>query len=82
MEEIATLAGKIPHIDAGLDRPHGDPVNWLTCKNCRKASMVKLTGKGKPWLCLACDAERIEKHVAKFEALIRDAVGQTPCEPS
>lgn len=38
------------------------------CKGCGGDSMVMLTGKGKPSLCLACDKPQVEKHVALFRA--------------
>lgn len=73
MEEVARLAGRRP--DIACDRfvaSHG-PVSWMACKTCQRKSMHQLTGKGKPWLCGHCDADRLAKHDADFKALQESA---------
>lgn len=69
MEEFARLAGRRPDIQCDSFEPVAGPVNWLTCKICRRKSMHQLIGKGKPWLCEHCDAARLAKHIADFKAI-------------
>ncbi|WP_151702489.1 leucine-rich repeat domain-containing protein [Nitrincola alkalilacustris] len=69
MEEVATLAGSMPHTLCDLFEPLGERVEWTACKGCGDKSMVMLTGKGKSWLCTLCDADRIKRHVARFKAI-------------
>lgn len=69
LEEIAGLAGRRPDIDCPLFVAHGEPANWTSCKRCKEKSMVMLIGKGKPWLCMHCDATRLARHVEEFERI-------------
>lgn len=73
MEELAKLAGKLPSVECDRFEPVGEPVDWMQCKKCGGKTMVPLTGKGKPWLCTACDEQRIEKHVAEFKRIAQQA---------
>lgn len=68
MEEIAKLAGIRPDVDCDLFEPFLK-YDFFTCKKCAKNTVVLLTGKGKPWLCLDCDIKRIEKHVKQFNTV-------------
>lgn len=73
MEEVARLAGRRP--DIACDRfvaSHG-PVSWMACKACHRKSMHQLTGKRKPWLCGHCDAARLARHIAEFDAIKESA---------
>jgi hypothetical protein len=38
----------------------------VQCKGCGRASMVMLTGKGKPLLCTFCDEVRVGRHGEAF----------------
>lgn len=67
MEELARLSAKLPEVACDRFLPIGEPVNWTHCKKCQQARVVPLTGKRKPWLCLDCDAARIEKHIRAFQ---------------
>ena len=69
MAEVARLAGRRPDIACDLYEPTRGPVQWLACKRCHARTMVGLTGKGKAWLCLACDAGRIDRHCREFAAI-------------
>lgn len=73
MEAVAALAGQIPDVHCDMLRPIFFDVNWTECKKCGEKSLVMLTGKGIPMSCRDCDAERIRKHVEKFEELVAAA---------
>lgn len=73
MEEVAWLAGRRPDIHCDSFQPTSGPVQAFGCKQCGQKTMVMTTGKGKAWLCQHCDAARLEKHVAAFEALVKAA---------
>ncbi len=73
MDEVAKLSGLMPHVDCSLFAPISDPINGLACKKCNRMRLVMLTGKGKPFLCLDCDAARIEKHVNAFNRIAEAA---------
>ena len=73
MEEYARLAGRRPDIQCDRFEPSHGPNESLRCKVCRQHSLFALTGKGKPWLCQHCDAERLARHDAEFMALVRAA---------
>jgi hypothetical protein len=75
MEEVARLAGQRPDIACGAFEPTSGPVASLSCKRCRQYTQHMLTGKGKPWLCEHCDADRLARHVAEFEAIRAAAAG-------
>jgi len=70
MEEIARLAGARPDIECERFKPMTDVLGYFICKKCGKNRMVLLTGKGKPILCLDCDAERIARHVNAFNEIV------------
>jgi hypothetical protein len=78
MEAIAWLGGRRPDIACDLFTPSFGPVSWHACKACGRKSMHGLTGKGKPWLCEHCDADRLEKHRRDFAALVAAAAAETP----
>jgi hypothetical protein len=68
-EEVARLAGRRPDIECDLFVPSIGPVASISCRKCRRYTLHMTTGKGKPWLCEACDADRLARHVAAFETL-------------
>lgn len=72
-EAVAELAALRPDIDCDLFTPVSPPVNWLTCKTCKAKTMVALTGKGQPWLCTTCDADRITRHEQAFARAVAEA---------
>ena len=82
MEEIASLAGRLPGVSCDLFRPIGEPVGWSTCKKCKRATMVMLTGKGAPWSCTSCDVKRIERHEQAFCAAAKLAKDAQPSVPA
>jgi hypothetical protein len=69
-EEYAWLAGKLPNTECRWFMPYYELAGsgYSHCKTCKQDSMVMLTGKGKPILCKHCDAGKVEKHVAAFNA--------------
>jgi len=71
MEEIAKLAGIRPDVDCDIFEPFLK-YDFFSCKKCGKNRMVLLTGKGKPWLCLDCDKNRIKKHIKQFNAIANE----------
>lgn len=73
MEEYARLAGQRPDIQCDRFEPSYGPNESLRCKSCGEYSLFALTGKGKPWLCQHCDAERLALHNAGFLALVKNA---------
>lgn len=73
MEEYARLAGRRPDIQCERFEPSYGPNESLRCKACGQHSLFALTGKGKPWLCQHCDAERLARHDAEFRALVQAA---------
>jgi len=69
MAEVARLAGRRPDVECGLFEPSEGPVASIACKSCKQHRLHMPTGKGLPWLCETCDAERLARHVAEFEAI-------------
>lgn len=69
MAEFARLHGRRPDIACNRFVASEGPANWNTCRKCKHKSMHMLIGKGTPWLCATCDAVRLAKHVAAYEAI-------------
>lgn len=65
MEEFAWLSGKLKNAKCTWFAPYIDFKHGM-CKKCGSATMVMLTGKGKPQLCKHCDDGRLAKHVHAF----------------
>lgn len=70
-EEYAWLSAKLPHTECRWFSPYYPLAGsgHSLCKTCSQDSMVMLTGKGKPTLCLNCDAAKVAQHAQKFEAV-------------
>lgn len=68
-QEYAWLAAKLPGTQCQWFAPYLDlsGKGYGPCKQCKGASMVMVTGRGKPTLCTRCDGEQLAKHVAMFE---------------
>jgi hypothetical protein len=66
MEDVAALAGARPDVECSLFDSLSGAHDYITCKKCGKNTMVMPTGKGKRWMCLECDAKKIEKHKKQF----------------
>lgn len=75
MAEVARLAGRRPDVECDLFAPSSGPVASIACKKCKGKTLHQTTGKGLPWLCETCDAERLARHVAEFEAIRAAAAG-------
>jgi hypothetical protein len=73
VKEIAGLAGRMPQVRSDWFEPVGRPVTWRACKTCGEKTMVMLSGKGTTMLCTACDAARVDKHIAEFERIAQAA---------
>ena len=71
-EDVAALAGSRPDIECELFDPVSDVYDFLACKKCGEHKMVMPTGKGKPWMCQACDSKRIEKHIIQFNEIANE----------
>lgn len=69
MAEVARLAGRRPDVECDLFAPGRGPVASLSCKKCKGKTLHQTTGKGVPWLCETCDADRLARHVAEFESI-------------
>lgn len=69
MEEFAKLAGARPDIECDRLKPVSDVLSYFTCKKCGGNKMVLLTGKGKPILCVDCDADTIARHIDAFNEI-------------
>lgn len=69
-EEYAWLAAKLPHTGCRWFAPYYELAGsgYSHCKSCKQDSMIMLTGKGKPVLCKHCDAAKVDKHAAAFNA--------------
>ena len=70
-EEYAWLAAKLPNTWCRWFAPYYELAGsgYSNCKSCKQDSMVMLTGKGKPILCKHCDAVKVNRHVASFDAV-------------
>ena len=76
-EEYARLAASLPNTQgAGADclnplftkpKYFSNGEAHLPCPKCFQPRVI-LTGKGTPVSCLTCNAKRIEKHIARWEA--------------
>lgn len=67
MEEFAWLSVRLPETQCTWFTPY-IPMN-LNCERCKSATLVMLTGKGKPVLCSQCDEDRLNQHAEKFGRL-------------
>lgn len=68
-EEYAWLSTKLPNTRCRWFKPYielSDPGD-LPCRSCGERSMIMVTGKGKPVLCMRCDEAKLSKHVQLFE---------------
>ncbi len=70
-EEFARLAGRRPDIACDRFVASWGPMDWTSCKRCKRKTMHMLIGKGKPMLCADCDAERLARHTAEFAAIVQ-----------
>lgn len=71
-EDVAALAGTRPDIECDLFEPVSGIYDFLACKKCGEHTMVLPTGKGKSWMCQACDVKRIEKHIFQFNEIVNE----------
>ncbi len=74
MEEVAWLSGRLKETECSWFRPYVELP--FVCPKCKKDLMVILTGQGQTNLCKECDANRLAKHVAKFEEVAATAAKQ------
>jgi hypothetical protein len=72
MEEFAKLSTKLSRTDCKWFRPYV-ALTGIHCRKCKSATMLMLTGKGKPILCAHCDLEKLERHVAEFNRCVEAA---------
>lgn len=69
--EFAMLSGLRPDIECSWFRPYLE-LDHQRCDVCG-SSLVMLTGKGQPTLCPSCQADRVERHVARFQRAADEA---------
>lgn len=69
-DEYAWLSVKLPRTACSRFAPFIElsELGHSACVKCQQHAMVMVTGKGKPTLCKSCDAAKLAKHVAQFEA--------------
>lgn len=65
MKEFAWLAQRLKLTECTWFNPYV-AVKHSACKKCGEHSMLMLTGKRKPMLCLRCDGKRIDKHLVEW----------------
>ncbi|WP_150048571.1 leucine-rich repeat domain-containing protein [Methylomonas rhizoryzae] len=78
-EEYAWLSAKLPNTDCRWFSPYLElsESGYSPCKTCGQKAMVMLTGRGKPVICKFCEADKLNKHVAVFNAARQNA-GKEP----
>lgn len=67
-EQIARLAVRMPKTNCEFFAGHGRFVDCFRCK--AKDSMALIAGKGGGMLCRACQKDRFDKKLAKFNTLL------------
>jgi hypothetical protein len=72
MEEFARLSARLRKTQCGWFHPFV-PLRSTSCPTCGQASLLMLTGKGKPTLCGSCDATRVRKHEEHFKEVASKA---------
>ena len=77
LEEYARIAAALPNVNAhwlsgffGGDSP--EHPKGVACKKC-KSPTVSTLGKPIKYLCPACDSDKVEKHRARWRALVEAA---------
>ena len=63
MSEFARLSQKLRSTECTWFEPYVELSGVTACKKCGGATMIMLTGKGKPLVCTRCDGNRLEKHI-------------------
>lgn len=70
VEELAWLSTRLPHTECRFFQPYEDlTARGFTCPKCKKQTVALMSGKGGKFLCLACDREKVDRHVRAFRAL-------------
>lgn len=74
-EEYAWLSAKLPNTECRWFAPFLElsDSGYSPCKTCGQKAMVMLTGRGKPVICKFCEADKLNKHVAAFNAARQNA---------
>ena len=67
MMEFAELATTLRATECTWLQPFLAMQKIMSCKKCKKHTMVMLTGKRKPNLCTVCDAAALEQHVKDWD---------------
>lgn len=73
MAEVARLAGARPDVRCELFAPITGPFNGLACKKCADKGLMLPTGRGKRWLCAACEGAQLQQHIEDFQSIVAAA---------
>jgi hypothetical protein len=63
MSEFAQLSSRLPAAECNWFHPFVAVQKGMSCKTCRKHTMVMLAGKRRGILCADCDAATLDRHV-------------------
>ncbi len=79
LEEYAWLAARLPNTECRWFAPWLDVAGrgFNTCERCKRDAKVLATGRGAGLLCRYCDADKLGKRSAVFEAAKRAAAAGT-----
>ena len=72
MKELAWVCARLAHVDHGLGAfwECNSPGSFNVCKRCQNKSMVLTLGQEGRRICKLCDAAKLARHVADFEASV------------
>jgi len=72
MSEFAWLSQRLRTTKCTWFQPYIE-MKHMECKKCKKATMVMLTGKHKPTVCIQCDEKALRKHVREWDEVTEKA---------
>jgi hypothetical protein len=70
MSEFAQLSRKLQTTECTWFQPFLVVHGSMSCKTCKKHTMVMLTGKRNPILCTDCDAAKLDRHIKEWNHLL------------
>jgi hypothetical protein len=75
MEEFAWLSGKLRNTECTWFQPYINLANGFFCKKCDQKLLVMCPGSGARTICKHCDADKLAKHVDRFNDIAARARG-------
>ena len=66
MSEFAQLSRKLQTTECTWFHPFLAVQKSMSCKKCKKHTMVMLTGKRSPIMCTDCDAAKLDRHMNEW----------------